>query len=540
MYRSASKARRSVGRGAVPAAPPTRTIRPAPEWSLSAIPAHPASQTPAAGPIQAKLMVGAADDASEREADRRADRVMRSPAPLAEPAATGAAIRRECSGGADEAEPASPAAQAAVGGLGSGMSLSPPDLEFFGSRFGRDFSNVRVHADAAADTASRALAARAFTVGGDVAFARGEYRPGTDAGRRLIAHELVHTLQQGEGGRSAVQRQEAEPDGEGPKKPGGTGGLLERFKNAARDLAAEKLNAITAKPGTGAKFALAGCHPKFCDPFANVAEAKADLIEVAPMLLAGISVEIDPRVEPLWATYLAGGSDVQDLTASFAEDFTASLDTENTAKFLYSALRTDVRDNVGALIGGAATTRILMNSRLAPQLLAIDTRGHLNAMSFNRPREIPGNIAGAIGKDQLSNPLGARPSGMDDARRAGVWVELERIPAGVRVTPSINFAVWDTIDLCPGNCGAETEQVATVPMSRFEATGLAGDVPFVVRFPAPASAIPPFEVPYPATAPKKAALEPAAGQTEDPAAMAAASLDPKRAGEAVAPPVPGV
>lgn len=62
--------------------------------------------------------------------------------------------------------------------------------------FGHDFSHVRVHTDAAAAGLSSGLNARAFTVGGDVAFGAGEYRPGTLWGDALIAHELAHVVQQ--------------------------------------------------------------------------------------------------------------------------------------------------------------------------------------------------------------------------------------------------------------------------------------------------------------------------------------------------------
>ena len=63
--------------------------------------------------------------------------------------------------------------------------------------FGYDFSGVRVHTDAKAGELSGQLNARAFTIGSDVAFAGGEYKPGTLVGDALIAHELAHVVQQG-------------------------------------------------------------------------------------------------------------------------------------------------------------------------------------------------------------------------------------------------------------------------------------------------------------------------------------------------------
>jgi hypothetical protein len=60
-----------------------------------------------------------------------------------------------------------------------------------------DFSRVRVHTDTTASDAARSLNARAFTVGGHIGFAEGEYAPSSVAGQRLLAHELAHVLQQG-------------------------------------------------------------------------------------------------------------------------------------------------------------------------------------------------------------------------------------------------------------------------------------------------------------------------------------------------------
>jgi hypothetical protein len=64
--------------------------------------------------------------------------------------------------------------------------------------FGHDFSRVRIHADAQADEAAYAMDAKAFTVGSHIVFAAGRYAPHTAEGQHLLAHELAHTLQQGE------------------------------------------------------------------------------------------------------------------------------------------------------------------------------------------------------------------------------------------------------------------------------------------------------------------------------------------------------
>ena len=67
---------------------------------------------------------------------------------------------------------------------------------FFERRFGQDFGHVRIHTDAGAARAAASLEARAFTTGHDIVFGAGEWAPQTPAGRRLLAHELAHVVQQ--------------------------------------------------------------------------------------------------------------------------------------------------------------------------------------------------------------------------------------------------------------------------------------------------------------------------------------------------------
>ena len=86
--------------------------------------------------------------------------------------------------------------------LGSGQSLDGRVQSQMSSAFGYDFSGVRVHTDSKATELSSQLSARAFTIGADVAFAGGEYKPGTLIGDALIAHELAHVVQQGGGQRA--------------------------------------------------------------------------------------------------------------------------------------------------------------------------------------------------------------------------------------------------------------------------------------------------------------------------------------------------
>lgn len=79
---------------------------------------------------------------------------------------------------------------------GSGTPLAPEVLRDMQSRFGADFSSVRIHTD---DAATQALGAEAYTTGNNIVFASGNYAPETQDGQRRLAHELTHVLQQSEG-----------------------------------------------------------------------------------------------------------------------------------------------------------------------------------------------------------------------------------------------------------------------------------------------------------------------------------------------------
>lgn len=76
------------------------------------------------------------------------------------------------------------------------LTLDPGTRAFMESRFGYDFSAVRVHSGTAAGQSARDVNARAYTAGHDIVFGAGRFAPGTPDGRRLIAHELTHVVQQ--------------------------------------------------------------------------------------------------------------------------------------------------------------------------------------------------------------------------------------------------------------------------------------------------------------------------------------------------------
>lgn len=79
---------------------------------------------------------------------------------------------------------------------GHGQAMDAATNSFMSSRFGTDFSSVRIHSDNSAAQMSQEINAQAFTVGRDIYFNQGKYSPGTEGGKRLLAHELVHVVQQ--------------------------------------------------------------------------------------------------------------------------------------------------------------------------------------------------------------------------------------------------------------------------------------------------------------------------------------------------------
>lgn len=96
---------------------------------------------------------------------------------------------------------------------GGGSPLSPSTRSFMESRMGTDFGQVRIHNDSNAHKLSAKLNAHAFATGNNIFFNRGKYEPESQSGKRLLAHELTHTVQQGASKTSenTIQRDEKNP-----------------------------------------------------------------------------------------------------------------------------------------------------------------------------------------------------------------------------------------------------------------------------------------------------------------------------------------
>jgi Domain of unknown function (DUF4157)/HNH/ENDO VII superfamily nuclease with conserved GHE residues len=176
------------------------------------------------GPLQAKLPVNPPGDAFEQEADQVADRVL--DAPGHEPP-----VRRHSMARPPERNP-------------SGAHTMPPDLAevvrspgrpldadtraFLEPRFGRDFSTVRVHADVDAARSASDIRAHAYTVGNHIVFGGGMFSPATHHGRRLLAHELTHVVQQTSGGQARASSPSGQVAGVVPSLRAPAGLLVQR------------------------------------------------------------------------------------------------------------------------------------------------------------------------------------------------------------------------------------------------------------------------------------------------------------------------
>jgi hypothetical protein len=163
--------------------------------------------------LQPKLTVGAPDDPYEKEADTVADKVMRMQEQNF--------VQRKCSHCEEEekkqihrkplAAGILPMIQTktesnSIGGSslsnkilaskGGGNNMDTHTQSFMSSRFGADFTNIKIHTDGDSVQMNRELNAKAFTVGSDIYFNEGQYQPHSNSGKHLLAHELTHTVQQ--------------------------------------------------------------------------------------------------------------------------------------------------------------------------------------------------------------------------------------------------------------------------------------------------------------------------------------------------------
>jgi len=162
--------------------------------------------------IQPKLNIGAADDPSEREAEAIAGKVMRMPVSQngntffkssditsiqrkSKRSEEEEKLQRKSGNG--ESVTTAPAIVHEVLNSGNGRPLDHSTRSFMETRLNSDFSQVKIHDNSLAAKSADSINALAYTSGNNVVFNSGQYKTNTDSGKRLLAHELVHTMQQG-------------------------------------------------------------------------------------------------------------------------------------------------------------------------------------------------------------------------------------------------------------------------------------------------------------------------------------------------------
>jgi hypothetical protein len=202
---------------------------------------HVSVHTRTAPSVRAKLTVSTPGDIHEREADSVAENVMglggQDTREARPPTAGGNSARTERAANIPAA--VTPAVDGAL--RSTGRPLDRDVREFMEPRFGYDFSGVRVHADDAARKSAREMRANAYTVGREIVFDPEHYAPATSEGRRLIAHELTHVVQQ------SGTTENAGVDNAGPRLPVHSAGPMLARQNSTpnpgsmtdRDLQAE-------------------------------------------------------------------------------------------------------------------------------------------------------------------------------------------------------------------------------------------------------------------------------------------------------------
>ena len=254
-----------------------------PRFSLA--PEEDASRASGVETARERLRVTNANDESEMEADRIAEQLMRVSDDELRPAESSpmfSVIHRA---------PRSTAAATTVKGgdiglrlegeiaraASQGEPLGEATRSFFEARLGTDFRDVRIHSGAEAAAVSEKLAADAFTMGHDIFFNRGRYQPESSEGMKLLGHELVHVVQQGD--RTAAQR------------------LLQRSKISYRALTWSDFKATPDMGSTWAAVTASGFPVPGWTPTRDAVDTKKECtVDKAKSTEFTATVKVDPSV----------------------------------------------------------------------------------------------------------------------------------------------------------------------------------------------------------------------------------------------------
>lgn len=397
--------------------------------------------------LQPKSGIGLRHDMKEQQADAMTGKVMGMHSAKGDNSSANKnslPIQRKCAGCKDEDKQQlqrkeltdnSPAGDQGLGNYikqlnGGGQPLSKEVKSFFKPRFGCDFSNVKVHSDTVAAKSAQAINAIAYTSGSNIVFNNDQFSPDTDSGKKLLAHELTHVLQQNNDHDYRIQRSCSDQN--------------------------------------------------FCRPYPTHADAVSAewWLQNTHMVAEGYAT-YGPEVEDLYDRFLRRSPGDSLAPVIFNNDgsyvvrsFKGSGDTKDDMDTVIDLVGNRLRSAPsGSLRDNTPATMSLANFLSATEM---DNR----PINYSNPFSVAGHIAGGIGSSDAG----------DDYRKITYAnVTLERVPVigstgYVLVELFPHYEVFDAIDFCPGDCGSYQEQVITIPMSRLEASGEAYDVPFKIIF----------------------------------------------------------
>jgi Domain of unknown function (DUF4157) len=395
--------------------------------------------------VQTQMRVSSPSDPAEQEAASTGKAIMRMPEPddaRAPPPATShrdtGVVQRDAAPGGHR--PADPQVMDQLRSSSSSGSPLPRDMQsFMEPRFKADFSSVRIHTDQHAAALSAQLGARAFTIGRDIYFARGEFRPDRPEGWELVAHELTHTLQQGGAAHAPV----APPKAPAPAKPA---------PPATAQPAKAPSPAAAAAPGGAAKPVAAAPSSTAAAPAPAVAAPKPAAAPKPPMPVAAA-----PRLAPKAAkprpgkAPVAGDEEKQAQSADPAEHLHAPPAAANPAPEPATAKAAAVAAT--PTVAPAQAPRVAQKASPSIQRLGVS---EVLDWIADHANDVPGFR-------MLTIILGVNPINMSPVDRSPANVMraiIEFLPGGALITQALdNAGVFDKV-------GAwVSEQLATLSMT---------------------------------------------------------------------------
>jgi hypothetical protein len=493
-------------------------------------------------PIQAKLKVGAVNDPLEHEADRVADEVMRTPDAEVSVATGPPQISRKCAACEEEEKlqrrPAGP----------EGASVEAPDMvhqvlrstgqpldratrAYFEPRFGRDFSEVRVHVGDSAEQSAEEVSANAYTSGHNIVFGAGRFAPGTHEGRHLIAHELTHVVQQKSSHPQACIQ--ADPKSPPPVQPDFQEEVLRELKRLpAKEEAArnDRLAVLFAKLHTQEADAIYErlrvrkkgdvLSERFYDILAPA--TRKNLLQVIglrhvlatdivpdpsdycrPFSRREIDQGLDFDISNAMDRFINGdlrdffGNEVAELydtyQTSTAKNVTSRIFDDPTSELVQSFINHDATAKRQRELAAIIEKNLPGNCGFLPPNAWIDSQSkdaHFHTSALVPAKEltagisfggftIPGIVAGGISGDTDTRTLSFKQMLLRRSEVGGTMT------TGLRMKVQFHFEVKDAVDFCPGNPGTFLQQYITIPLSRLEASGMAFSVPFTVKYDGP-------------------------------------------------------